>query len=273
MSDFRTGPLPSYERPPVNEVGIGIGFAPLRCWNSVAPGEFFRRVQADYPIVEDKPPLLPLKAELNPAYPGEFTDLPPVRRTWFVSDDGASLIQTQEDRLHFNWRQFRPNQEYPRHGQVLACFESVLRKLIAHAAEHGETLAVHSGEVTYVNHIPRGELWKEWHDLGGIFSGWNPIPNGIENPAALNCSVSFVGSSLSEATVIPGHNLTVELKSGQRMTDQLPVLVFQLTDRGRLESMSEVAIREWVGDARANIVKGFTSLTTSTAHRFWGRTQ
>jgi hypothetical protein len=115
----RARDLPSFSEPPVNEVAIGIGFRPLRSWGSVAPGEFRSLVRERYPKVEDKGPLPPMVAPTEIGLSFGVLDMPPVRRTWFLTDTEETLIQIQEDRLHVNWRRVREEDAYPRYGHVL----------------------------------------------------------------------------------------------------------------------------------------------------------
>ncbi len=266
----RAADLPSYEQPPVNEVAVGIGYKRLRCWDSVAPGEFRKLVLERYPKVEEQAPLAPLPPALGANLEMELTDLPPIRRTWYLSDDERTLIQIQEDRIHVNWRRVQEADVYPRYGHVLAEFESALKALERFAAERGEQINVTAGEVTYVNHIAEGELWSEWNDLSGVLADWCPTPKQVSGIAGLAATISM-NSVDSHGLVSPGHYMSLELKSAQRQNDQAKVLVFQLVNRGPVESTQFESIREWCGRASEDIVRGFTALTTERAHQLWRR--
>lgn len=77
-----------FERPPINEVAIGMQFAPLINLRSEHVGVFWNRLRADFPTAQQVPPL------------GNIAQIPPeifpMPRFWFVSKDDATLIQIQK---------------------------------------------------------------------------------------------------------------------------------------------------------------------------------
>ncbi len=70
--------LPKYHKPPVVEVAIGVQFEPLSEMRTAHFGAFWKRVEEDYPSVEDQAPLLE-------APQPELLETPPLRRVWFSS--------------------------------------------------------------------------------------------------------------------------------------------------------------------------------------------
>jgi uncharacterized protein (TIGR04255 family) len=271
MSAEREQNLPSFERPPVHEVAVGIGFHRLACWDATAAGEFRALVRDRYPLTEDKPPLAPL-----PSTPGEelelgLADLPPIRRVWFVSEDGSTLIQVQDDRLHVNWRKTSEESAYPRYEQVLEQFRFALECLIRFAGERDEALRVRAGEVTYVNHIPEGELWHDWCDLSGVFGDWSVVPRNVGSADGVATVATFDGGDGGTGFVSANHHMNVEVKAALRSSDRSRVLILQLVNRGTINSGDFHVVSEWLGTASADIVKGFTALTSAEAHSFWGR--
>lgn len=273
MAVEREPRLPSYERPPVHEVAIGIGFSSLDCWGATAAGEFWSLIRDQYPKVEDKSILAPLPIGRAPEAQLGISELPPIRRVWFVSEDESTLIQVQSDRLHVNWRRTSEYAAYPRYGHVLDQFEFALASLMGFSAERGEQLRVQAGEVTYVNHIPQSHLWTSWNDLSNIFGDWHVAPRNVGIPDAVSSVISYNGDQEGVSFVSPGHHMTIEVKSALRATDSSKVIVLQLVNRGRLESESFEDIAAWLGVASADIVKGFTEVTAPAAHEFWGRKQ
>lgn len=270
MSFEREKGLPSFGNPPLHEVAIGIGFRALNCWDSIAPGEFRELVRDGFPLYEDRPPLPSLILDGTLEFELDMNEMPPVRRTWYLSEDSSTLIQLQKDRLHVNWRRTQLDSAYPRYGYVAEHFEFALQSLIQFAAERQEILEVTAGEVTYVNHIPEGQLWESWGDLTRLFRDWNLAPREGPSPVRVSTSISFGGGDKGCEFVSAGCNLNVEVKSGLRQHDNSKVLILTLVNRGKLSSNSFEDVRAWLGLASADIVKAFTSLTSASAHEAWG---
>lgn len=271
MSVEREQNLPSYEHPPVHEVAVGIGFQSLNCWGGTAAGEFWSLVRDRFPESEDRAPLPPLPVTASPELQVGLIELPPIRRVWFVSEDESTLIQVQDNRLHVNWRRTTDESAYPRYGHVLEQFAFALECLMKFAGERGEELQVKAGEVTYVNHIPEGELWNSFSDLSNVFADWSVAPRNVGTAESVSSVLTFNGGQVGTPFVSAGHHMNVEVKTALRAHDRSKVLVLQLVNRGSLDSSNFDEISSWLGTASADIVKGFTELTSSVAHGFWGR--
>lgn len=139
------------------------------------------------------------------------------------------------------------------------------------AGERGEELQVKAGEVTYVNHIPEGELWNSFSDLSNVFVDWSVAPRNAGSIEGVSSVLTFKGSQDGTPFVSAGHYMNVEVKAALRAYDKSKVLVLQLVNRGSLDSGNFDEISSWLGTASADVVKGFTELTSPVAHRFWGR--
>lgn len=270
MSYQRDPNLPSFEMPPVHEVAVGIGFRRLQCWTSVAPGEFRALIKDDYPNVEEKLPLAPLPPILGAEQQVELSELPPIRRTWFLSEDEQTLLQLQEDRMHVNWRKTQDQDVYPRYGHVFKKFEQALSILAGFVSDREDQLEATAGEVTYVNHIVEGDLWSNLNDLTSVFKDWAPAPRQSNAVASIVSSVALKPSDTG-IVVSPDHYMTLELKTGERVRDQKKVLVVQLVNRGPLNTTDVDVVREWCGRASEDIVKTFAALTSERAHTLWRR--
>ena len=260
---FSSGSLPSYRKPPVNEVVCGMRFQILEKFRIPYVGLLWDRFRKDYPIVQHAPPVASTKGEIQ-------IDLAtglPLPRTWFISEADDQLIQFQFDRFYYNWR--RRREAYPRYHHVISNFENVLDTIASFLEEYelGELKPVEC-ELSYINHIPKGLEWNSIDDLPRIFSDfvWR-IVNGrfLPSPARVSWQAEF---PLPEKK---GH-LTVSLKQAIRIEDKVPLFVFELTSRGLGESAKKNDIREWFDVAHEWIVRGFDDLTTLEAQKiFWER--
>lgn len=121
-------------------------------------------------------------------------------------------------------------------------------------------------EVTYVNHIPRGEGWTEAGDLSPVFRILTPSPEMAFLPPS-------EGLAFRTNFLMPDRSgrLRISLNRAVRNIDGLEVMVFTLTARGKPRSASTEDILEWCDRGREWIVRGFTDLTTPSMHKLWRR--
>jgi uncharacterized protein (TIGR04255 family) len=122
-------------------------------------------------------------------------------------------------------------------------------------------------ELTYINHIPKGQEWNTIDDLPKIFTDfvWKQKEKRfLPNPENIAWQAEF---PLPEKK---GH-LIVSLKQAIRAEDKVPLLVLELKTRGIGESSSLEATREWFDLAHKWIVQGFTDLITPEIQDIWER--
>src|SRR4051812_22548380 len=94
LPEMRDRKLPKYRNPPVTEVLCAVYFQDLVRLDAPHLGAFWQTIRSEYPKTQTMPPLPPISA---PAAPFtiqfgmlENGELP---RTWFIKNDGTSLIQ------------------------------------------------------------------------------------------------------------------------------------------------------------------------------------
>jgi hypothetical protein len=124
-------------------------------------------------------------------------------------------------------------------------------------------------ELSYINHIPKGEGWNTIDDLPRVFSEffWKQTTGRfLPNPSSVGWQAEF---SLPEGK---GH-LGADLRMAIRTDDKIPLFVLTLTARAVGElAMNKKAIREWFDVAHEFIVRGFTDLTSPEVQRsVWER--
>ena len=101
-------------------------------------------------------------------------------RCQFSIETGEHLVQVQQSHFYFNWQ--KRDQRYPRYLAVkkefLSHFETFKRFVadagLSKGSEGAGTVRPGQWEVTYVNHLPQGELWKQTSDVGTILPGLVP---------------------------------------------------------------------------------------------------
>ena len=258
-----TGVLPSYKNPPVNEVVCGVRFHVPEKLHIPHIGLLWDKFRQEYPNVQHASPIAAAKGEF---LIDNATGLP-LHRVWFINEPGDQLIQFQFDRFYFNWR--RKQSGYPRYHHVIKQFEKVLNTIedFFNEFELGKLKPIEC-ELSYINHIPKGEGWNTIDDLSNLFLDfvWKQIGERfLPNPVNIAWQSSFL---------LPENKgrLNVSLKQATKIDDKTPLFVLELKASGIGESTARAGILEWFDVAHEWIVRGFTDLTTPEAQRtVWGR--
>lgn len=263
--------LPEFERPPVVEVVCGVLFERLDTLLTPHVGQLWDLYKPEYPICQEAPPLPPVVEDPTGglvATVGVSTSLP-LPRSWFVSGDQTAVIQVQRDRFLYNWRRIRPEDPYPRYGKVVEGFKQAIRKFRGFiAAERMGELRPRQYEMSYVNHFPRGEGWTGFDDVSALMPGlsWPPQESGLlERPS------SFLLNATLPLKTGTG-NLYATVQNATAMGSGLPVIILDLTVRGRAAVSEEDAMWQWFSCAHDAIVRTFVELTDEDVQReVWGR--
>jgi uncharacterized protein (TIGR04255 family) len=226
-------------------------------------GLLWDRFRKDYPRVQHAPPLPGAQNQLQI---DTFTGLP-LPRMWFINRNDDQLIQFQVDQFYFNWR--RRENVYPRYNKVINDFESVVTIVEGFFKDNELGHIIPLGfELSYINHIPKGEGWEVFDDLPKIFHDflWDQISGRfLPKPTSISWGANFP---------LPQEkgNLTVSLKHAIRLSDKVPLLVLELKAKGEGDSISIKDIREWFDVAHEMIVLGFADLTNPEIQKsVWGR--
>ncbi|MBN2286957.1 MAG: TIGR04255 family protein [Tissierellales bacterium] len=225
-------------------------------------GLLWDKFRKEYPNIQHAPPIATAKGEI-------LLDKAigmPLPRVWFINKHDDQLIQFQVDRFYFNWRKKQRN--YPRYDHIIKNFEMTMNTIEIFFSEFklGDLKPIEY-ELSYINHIPKGQEWNEFDDISRIFSDflWGkrqdrflPIPQNI----AWNTRFALPEQK--------GH-LIVNLKKATKIDDEEPLLVFELKTLSNSELTNKESIREWFNLAHEWIVRGFTDLTTSQIQKIWER--
>jgi uncharacterized protein (TIGR04255 family) len=255
--------LPSYRKPPIDEVVCGLRFkTPVKLFLTHFGLLWDRFSHQGYKTVQHAAPIVLAKGEI----PLDNTTNLPLPRVWFINESDDQLVQFQVDRVYFNWR--RRQAEYPRYRYVIKTFEVVWSTMtdFFHEFELGEFVPIEY-ELTYLNTILKGEGWETINDLPNVFRdfNWTPV-SGRFLPGPRNMAWNSVFD-------LPGNRgrLIVSLKEGIRIRDKTPLLRLELRAEDKRESENRATIREWFDLAHEWIVRGFTDLTTPEIQKLWER--
>jgi uncharacterized protein (TIGR04255 family) len=268
--------LPDYEKPPVIEVVAGITFQPIKALTGPYLGVLWEKFKPDYKGIREVAPLLPVIERFDEGRPEEtlpfgdgIGDIISGSRTWFETTDGNALIQVQRDRFLHNWKKEKDTDEYPHYDYVISNFRVCLEKFEQFLQEHNlGSIYPLQYELTYINHVPQGEGWKTFSDLGNTFPdfSWRPSKDRfLPDPEAINWQTSFVLPERSG-------RLHESIRLGKRRKDGRPAFLLELTVRGIGNDKTQSGMWSWFDVAHEWIVCGFADLTAETIQKnVWRR--
>jgi uncharacterized protein (TIGR04255 family) len=190
---------------------------------------------------------------------------PKPSRLQITNSDGDRMIQVQSTRFHYNWQ--KRNAVYPSYRTMRSEFDTLFAQFCRFAVEAGlgEVLP-NQWEVTYVDQIPRGELWDspaDWHKvLPGILAAkWQVGIARLEN----------VGGEWHYAIGPDKGRVHISLQHG-RMTSppETEVLLLQTTARGTVQQKTGWDLDSGLELGHHAAISAFLEITSAEAHRAWG---
>ncbi|MFZ1415883.1 MAG: TIGR04255 family protein [Defluviicoccus sp.] len=262
----RPSRLPDFANPPLDEVVLGVQFAPVPAYTAVNARDVRELFRAGFPKVQEQPLLMPQfetfgGANLQASFPFQIGGPPAGSRLWFLSNDENHLLQFQPDRFLSNWRKRPIPQPYPRFESIAEAFENNLNTLAKHfASELDYPININQAEVAYINIIPV----EDFSNAGKWFRLWNGVVLNIE---VLHTSFNEVirdknGNSHARLS----HTIQCAFApDGKHKAFQL-----SLTFRGKPSGTDVPSAMQFLTQGREAIVMRFKEITTSEAHNFWG---
>ena len=259
--------LPEFENPPLDEVVLGVQFAPVPGYQQLHARDVWELFRSEFPLTQEHPSLppafetfgAPSRQNLN------FGIGPAVNhdRFWFLQPDNTQLLQFQKDRLLHNWRKFGDRQNtYPRFDAILSSFTSELETLSSYFnSNFHKRLEINQCEITYVNKIPVDSKFRcgDWFK----FLCFDAEPNDI--------AISY-RYELRNRSDAPYGRLVVDIRSGVDQNNK-SVVIFSLTVRGAPTDVDIETAINFLKDGRDTIVTNFAKLTTDSAHKIWERSK
>jgi uncharacterized protein (TIGR04255 family) len=268
------GDLPEFENPPVIETVLGIQFAPIPGLTIAHFGWYWKDfLDHGWTRVAEAPPI-PEQFERFGQKPAWNIPVPLLQfklvkeapvRLQIISDSEDRVIQLQIDRYLYNWK--KQDASYPR-------FKAIYPEFMARLQGFRDWLGVarlgdispNQWEVTYVNHIPKGDLWESPADWHSIFPGLYLPPDRHESIQLESLS----GEWHYEITPQRGR-LHISGHHGKNHESGEELLVLQLTSRGPIEPGEPTRdIESGLNLGHRVLVQAFVDLSSSAAHRHWG---
>lgn len=257
--------LPDFADPPLDEVVLGVQFAPVAPYSSVHARDIWELFSNEYPAVEEQPLLHPQfetfgGANIQPNIQFQIGNPQVGSRLWFVSTDDSHLLQFQRDRFLTNWRRRPINGPYPRYEKIAKRFENSLIILGNHLKDKfSYYMDINQAEATYINIIQV----DNFSDVGNWFSLWN---DGILNIEGVNASFSEV---IKDENGKPHARLFHEIQSVFSIDGKHRAFKLTLTFRGKPAHNDIESAIGFLSKGREAIVLRFKQITTNRAHQMW----
>lgn len=261
----RPSNLPDFGEPPLNELVLGLQFAPIPNYSSVDARDVWELFRTEFPVVQEQP-LLPPQFETfgggpSPAVQFQFGPMVGPMRLWFANQVGDHLLQFQPDRFLINWRQSGDGC-YPRYEQISQSFHDCVQRLSDHILKSKKSgLDINQIEITYVNIISA----EGSHDLRKWLKVAQEIDFSVET---LSMHFTEIVSGDEGKPVARLHH---DLQSVVSMDGQGNAFQLNLTYRGKPNGSGIEDAFDLLGKGRVAIVNRFTDMTTDIAHRAWKR--
>lgn len=265
-----TSDLPSFERPPVVETVLGVQFNRLPRLMNVHLGAYWRDLGSDWPNAKDAPLIEEARERMGPepAWLPRVTQIQltqlPQSRCMIKNRSGDRMIQVQNGRFHVNWLG-HAGDPYPRYSTIRPEFDRLVSQFRRFVTDNDlGDVQPNQWEVTYVNHLPKGELWSTAAEWGAVVSVFGDCAR----------SGRFEGFDGEFHYRLPDDQGRLHVRyqhALEQVGERREVLMMQLTARGPVEPSEHAfeVLGRGLDAGRRAIVLAFASMTTEKAHAIW----
>jgi uncharacterized protein (TIGR04255 family) len=260
MGDVARASLPSYARPPVIEVAVGVHFLQLPGLNTVALVRLADLWRERYPKVQEHP-------ALPPAAPGgqmfvfEVGNSSPPQRFWLLTENESMLVQIQHDRLLLNWRKVDDSDPYPRYSKLRQDFSELWSEFANYIAggDYG-ALQPSLAEVTFFNRIPATSASAVPAAIEALNPGWI-----LEGQLATSLQI--------ERAIIDSGGQPGQQRIALGYRPEYGFIQLEISSQVRIDAESHdlAAILTTLDEAHDVDVLTFDQITTDSAHTAWGK--
>ncbi|HZK81215.1 MAG TPA: TIGR04255 family protein [Humisphaera sp.] len=268
--------LPIFATPPVAEAILSVQFDRLTDFSAAHAGWFWK----DYlphawsnatvktaPYLEDQREKFGSDRVWIPPFGAIIRPHAEPDRTQIARLDADRMIQLQSTRFIYNWR--KGNGPYPTFKIIRDEFWPLFRDFCKFSDEASlGKIQPNQWEVTYVNFIPKGDLWDTPSDWKRILPGlWTPPVAG-----SIRIDLEDCGGEWRFAIEGSRGRLHANLKLARVNPEGPDILALQLTARGPASPAdSELSIEVGFDIGHRAIVGSFAAMTSDEAQRYWGR--
>lgn len=267
--------LPEFNSPPVVEVVVSVQFDEPAISGPMLMLRW-SQIRNRFPKYEEAPPI-PLTIESfdgprDPGFEFQISDVLPIPRFFMKDESETEILQVQENMFGYGWRKLGPTDDYPRYEKIISNFERELVAFQKFLSEEGlGDISPVQCEVTYVNLILPGEVWRSHSELGKIIPSVAPslTENFLPLPEQSRYLTQYV---ILSDNGLPQGRLYVSVEPGYLSGDSVPMYLMKLTARGTPGGTCNENVISAMDVWHEWIVRGFTTLTSPGMHEEWRRT-
>lgn len=258
--------LPEYERPPVVEVVASVQFVPVPQFG-MREAVSVSRAFDGWEVIDVPPALEPIVEAPSGHLVAPTLRFglgnPPVRLL-LGTEDGRWIAQIQQDRVAAHERKLTKRPSFANAAPQLRKVSARAAKALDRTLLEGEHRA-EIVEVVYENQIPAGEGWTSFSQLNRVLrvvartAGDPPYRTFEQAQVAFAYELVEDGEFLGRLRVIA--NPQVEPDGARSI--HLRLIGRRVVGDRELDSV--------LAQCHADVVQGFTAVTTERMHKIWGR--
>lgn len=266
--------LPKYDSPPVIETVLSAQFSPLSGFTTAHAGWFWKNYLSDLwttvreaPVIQDAFERFEEEKQWGPESTLRLYTEPESNRLQIIRNDNERMIQVQPSRFVYNWKKSGEG-EYPSYEKLLPEFQEQFGRFneFARAADLSN-IELNQWEVTYVNHIVKGQLWNDISDWSSVIPRLSVFNAAVEGQRfdAFNSTWSLVlGENKGRLHIAVKHVRVGSAKGPEALS-------IQLIARGPVDEKRGMPLQAGFDLGHAAIVESFTEMTSADAHKYWRR--
>jgi uncharacterized protein (TIGR04255 family) len=243
--------LISYKKAPLVEVVVGIQLS-KEAITSEFIFEFYQLSKNKFPKIQEHPPL-PFQIENKDSNAQLGLPNGISSRKFFIESEGNRLIQLQHNRIVFNWRVAKPDDQYPHYDSVIKEFYGIIEQV---EKKVPIKLLINQLEFSYVNHMVLEDFGLDSLQVSNIIKFIN-FPNPLKT---INCNLSLWEPELEG-------NIIAQLKSAKRNRDDKKILIYETTCRG--VNKNGQSVEQWFDQAHQKLLQLFENSITDKAKSIW----
>lgn len=255
--------LPSFDRPPVVEVAVGVHFLQLPGLNTVGLVRLVDDLwRGRFPQTIEQPlsPPLPPPGR-GPMLAFQLQAGSPPIRLWSLTEDESILIQVQHDRLLLNWRKVKDDDPYPRYKRLRGDFAEVWQEFSTYVADRDDygVLQPSVAEVSFFNRVPMEDATEIPTFVNALNPQW-----GLTGQLAAAYQLE---REIADGPAVGNQNITLNFRpENGHMHLEISTRIEVDTATGKASD-----VMDSLDTAHRTGVLTFDSVTTENAHSAWGR--
>lgn len=274
-------PLPKFDAPPVVETALSVQFAPLIGYTTSMAGWFWKsylpvltdglqwQKAIDAPRLDDALERFGEKeawGRMGIRF-GQVGSTP--NRVQIIQSGERRMVQVQDSRFILNWRK-GGEEPYPSFDTLSQEFWKIFPAFERFCVDAGlGDVQQNQWEVTYVNRVPRGELWQNATELRKIIPQLS-LPTGVAvaavvaDPISLDWRFAFPND---RGRLYIG---AVHARSSPDFSSD-EFIQITCTARGAVDHDKDWDLKSGFDLGHDAIVRTFTAMTSAEAHKVWKR--